>query len=291
MLDQALTHGYADLADVRLHYVTAGSGPLVVLLHGFPEFWYSWRHQIAPLVEAGFQVVAPDMRGYNLSSKPGRVRDYTIAALVNDVEQLIRFFGVEKAHVVGHDWGGVVAWSVAIARPAVVDRLVIMNAPHLRLFAEALSHNLRQWMRSTYMLFFQVPGIPEAAFRANEYAAIEQAFRGMAVNKQRFSDADIAAYKEAAAQPGALTGMLHYYRALARYGSEGLFAGTGMQVHVPTLVVWGEQDQALGKELNIGLERFVPDLRITYVPHCSHWVQQDCPEDVNQALVPFLVGQ
>jgi epoxide hydrolase 4 len=295
------THHYTRVNGIRMHYVQAGSGPtLVVLLHGFPECWWSWRHQlalalpghpaggtdgpIAPFAER-FTLVAPDLRGYNETDKPDW--GYELDVLVSDVVELIGQLGHDRAVVVGHDWGGAIAWALAITYPQRVERLIVMNAPHLAKFSEALAGNWRQMLRSWYMLFFQLPFLPEAALRANNYEAIERAFRDMAIDKSRFTDEDISIFKSAMAQPGALTAALNYYRAM-RQGSRGMFRSTGMRVAAPTLLVWGEADTALGKELTYGTERFVPDLLIRYIPNCSHWIQQEQPELVNQYILEFL---
>lgn len=256
----------------------------MVLLHGFPEFWYSWRHQIQVLAEH-FTVVAPDMRGYNDSEKPTRIRDYVVGNLVEDVVQLIRSFGEEKAIVAGHDWGAAVAWSVALQRPEFVDKLIILNVPHPRIFVQHLLTNREQRLRSWYMGFFQLPWLPEAALRADNYAFIRAAFRGIAVHKDQFADEVIEQYKEAAAKPGALTSAINYYRAL-RYAS--VTVTSDPIIYMPTLVVWGEQDTALGKELNDDLPHYVPDLTLRFIPDASHWVQQDRPDLVNQYMLEFL---
>jgi pimeloyl-ACP methyl ester carboxylesterase len=269
-----------------MHYVQAGTGErLLVLLHGFPEFWWSWRYQI-PELSRHFTVAAPDMRGYGETDKP--TWGYDLDVLVNDVVSLIHELGHTRAIVAGHDWGGNIAWSLAIAYPQRVERLIALNAPHPALIARALGRNWRQMLRSWYILFFQLPLLPEALIRANDYRSIERAFRGMAVDKSRFDDKVIARFKAALAQPGALTAAINYYRALVQRGACGMFHGTGMRIQAPTLVIWGEQDFALGKELTYGTEHFVPDLRIRYLPNCSHWVQQDCPSEVNSAIQGFL---
>lgn len=270
---------------IRMHYVTQGRGDLVLLLHGFPEFWYSWRHQI-PVLTQHFHVVAPDLRGYNLTEKPAGVGSYRLETLVNDVVDLIHVLGYERAILIGHDWGGMVAWMTAIRRPDVVQRLIVLNIPH----PEAMRRGLRtprQLLRSWYIFFFQLPWLPEAALSAFGYQAIEQSLRGMAIRKDSFSEADIAAYKEAAARPGALTAMINWYRASGRDLSL-LRPGQPPQVQAPTLMIWGEDDAALGKELTYGAEAWVPDLRVHYIPNCSHWVQQEQPQLVNRLILEFL---
>lgn len=281
----SLAHEYLYINGIRFHYVRQGNGKrLVLLLHGFPEFWYAWRKQIGPLAEH-FTVVAPDLRGYNLSDKPKW--GYTIDVLVQDVIGFIRELGFEKAIVVGHDWGGAIAWATAISAPHRVERLIILNAPHPTIFREQLRTNRAQQRRSWYFGLFQLPLIPEAIFRANDYAAVEQIFRGAAIDKSAFSDEDIAAYKAALAQTGALTAALNYYRAASRSGIGDTW--NNGQVTMPTLVIWGEDDIALGKELTYETGRFVPDLRTVYIPNCSHWVQHERPAEVNRAMLDFLV--
>lgn len=289
---QDFEHLYVQLDGIRMHYVQAGHGPkLLVLLHGFPECWWSWRYQLRlfgddPALAAQFTVVAPDMRGYNETDRPSW--GYELDVLTQDIISLIRALGHTRAVVAGHDWGGNIAWSLAIARPDVVERLIALNIPHPALFTEGVRRNWRQMLRSWYILFFQLPFLPEAAIRRNDYALIEQVLRGTAVDASTFSDQDIAIYKRSIAQPGAVTAALNYYRVLVQQGSRNMFRGTGMRVSVPTLLLWGEADTALGKELTYGTERFVPNLRIQYIPNCSHWVQQERPNEVNAAMLEFL---
>ena len=283
-----LEHVNVTANGINLHCVTRGEGDMVILIHGFPEFWYSWRHQI-PSLARRFKVVAPDMRGYNLSDKPEGVEAYSISNLTSDVRGLITNFGYEKAHVVSHDWGGAVAWMFSIMYPDSLDKLVVMNAPHPAVFMRNLRSNPRQVMRSWYMFFFQIPGLPELAIRSFDYAALKQFFRGWAIRKDAFSDEDIEQLVKAASQPGALTGGINYYRAMMRNlgKSSGL---TGFpKINRPTLLIWAENDRALGKELTYGLERYFSDgLTIRYIPNCSHWVQQEQPLLVNELLDEFL---
>lgn len=286
MHPEAFDHRYIQVNGIRMHYVRAGAGErLVVLLHGFPEFWWSWRYQIRAL-SRHFTVVAPDLRGYGESDKPRW--GYELDVLVNDIVSLIHELGHTRAIVAGHDWGGAIAWSLAIAYPQRVERLIALNIPHPALMARALGRNWHQILRSWYILFFQLPLLPEALIRANNFLSVERAFRGMAVDKSRFSDETIGHFKVALAQPGALTAALNYYRALLQQGARGMFHGSGMRVQVPTLMIWGERDFALGKELTYGTERFVPNLRVRYLPNCSHWVQQERPGEVNRFMLDFL---
>ena len=235
-----LREGYAEVGDVSLHYVEAGDsdGPLVVLLHGFPEFWYGWRQQIAPLVEAGFRVVAPDLRGYNLSSKPGGFRDYTADKLAADVRGLIRELGAESAMVVGHDWGGTVAWTLAMNHPEVVDRLAILNAAHPRKLNEGL-RNPRQLLRSWYFFFFQFPKWPEHHARARNWRFFKRFLRDA---RPQNTPEELDRYVDAWSQPGAATAMIDYYRAAVRLGS----TQEVRPISAPTLVIWGQRDRYLG---------------------------------------------
>ncbi len=287
------SHGTVDVGDVVLHYVAAGpaDGDLVVLLHGFPEFWYSWREQVPALADAGYRVVAPDLRGYNRSEKPDGVAAYDIDALVGDVVGLIAAFDRESAHVVGHDWGGVIAWQVGIDRPDVVERLVVLNAPHPSAYERELRSSLSQVRKSWYAFFFQIPRLPEWAFRRNDFAQLERVFREGPNRRDAFTDDDVERYKRAFARPGAMKAAIDYYRALFRRNLKHTLTGGGVgdqRVDVPTLLLWGLQDGALDPALTEGLDRWVPDLRVERYPDASHWVQFDASERVNEALLEFL---
>lgn len=278
------SHRQAIVNGIRLHWVEQGSGPLVVLLHGFPEFWYSWRHQI-PFLAERFRVIAPDMRGYNLSEKPPT--GYDLDTLTDDVLALIHEAGEERAAIVGHDWGGGVAWAFAIRHPQATRKLAILNAPHPLRFMEEARSNPRQLLRSSYMLFFQLPWLPELLLGANRAWLIARGLRRSAVVEGAFSEEDVERYREAASQPGALTAALNYYRGALRTRSRLQELPNEGAVSAPTLVLWGEQDQALGTALAEGLERWVPDLRVVFLD-CGHWTQQERPEEVNRLLADFL---
>jgi pimeloyl-ACP methyl ester carboxylesterase len=283
-------HEYTHVNNLRMHYVTAGEGPLMIMLHGFPEFWYSWRHQIPAMAER-FRVVAPDMRGYNQTEKPAGVGNYRLSALMEDVRGLINALGESSAVIVAHDWGGGVAWPFAAYYPDMVDRLIILNCPPPAVLMRHLMRNRTQLRRSYYMFLFQLPIVPEAFMRARNYEIIERAFRGWAIDKSAFSDRDIVMFKEAAAKPGALTGGINYYRAAFRQflSSQRRQGGEGPKVSCRTLVIWGEEDKALGKELTYDFHYEVEGpLEIKYIPACSHWVQQERPELVNSYMSEFL---
>jgi pimeloyl-ACP methyl ester carboxylesterase len=278
--------GYAELGEVRLHYVEAGEGPLVLLLHGFPEFWFSWRFQIPALAASGFRVVAPDMRGYNLSSRPPGVAAYEIDRLAADVRDLIHERGAESALLAGHDWGAAVAWSTAMQHPGVVERLAILNVPHPRRLLRALRRP-RQLVKSWYIFFFQLPWLPERLARAGRWRAFRYGFEHDA-RPGAFTPQDIDRYVEAWSQPGATTTMINYYRAAFRQSPRRAEARI-RTVGAPTLVIWGERDRYLGAELAEPDRADVPNLeRVVRLPNASHWVHHDEPERVTQLLVDFF---
>jgi len=286
-------HDSVQTNGVRLHVVTAGpgDGPLAVLLHGFPEFWYSWRHQIPALAEAGYRVVAPDMRGYNCSEKPSGVDAYHVDELVADVAGLVRAFDRESAHIVGHDWGGLVAWQTAIDRPGVVDRLAVLNAPHPSAYERALRSNPAQLGKSWYVGFFQLPKLPEWGLGARNFEALDRMLGDGTVRPDAFSETDIKRYKTAFGRPGARTAGLNYYRSLARRTAKLTLTKGGvgdLPVRAPTLLVWGEQDVALDVSLTEDLAQWVPDIRVERLADASHWVQFDAPQRVTELLVDHL---
>ena len=281
-----LAHRYADLGDVRLHYVEVGEGPLVLLLHGFPQFWYQWRHQIPALVEAGFRVVAPDMRGYNLSDKPLGVGAYRVELLARDVERLIRTCGEGTADVVGHDWGAIAAWVAAMRHPERVEKLAILNVPHPARSLDGLLSPM-QLLRSSYVFFFQIPRLPEKVIRAGDFALLRSVFRRDPVRPGAFTAEDIERYAGAMAQPGALTATLNYYRALLRYPGES--RALLKRVEAPVLVIWGERDRSLSRRLAEPPRLWVPNLlRVERLREASHWVAEDRPREVNTLLLDFL---
>ncbi len=318
-----ISHQYADVNGVHLHYARAGHGPLIVFLHGFPEFWYEWKDQLAEF-GSDHTAVAPDMRGYNLSSKPAELSAYQMPALVEDVRALaaeeLKTAGGSRFTLVAHDWGGVVAWVFAAVHPEMVDKLVIVNAPHPTVFARELRENPAQQKASAYMLMFRSPEA-EANLSADSFAALKRAVLGSSVTAE-----DTAAYVDAWSQPGALTGGLNYYRASgigppnpgadmpnpganapnpgARAPNPGARApnpaphtpnpdaGTGtpppLMVKVPTLVIWGEKDTALLTGNLTGLDAYVPQLTVRRIPDATHWVVRERPAEVNRLIRTFL---
>ena len=273
---------------IRFHVVTAGTkGPLVILLHGFPQFWYAWRRQI-PALAKKFRVVVPDLRGYGETDKPRGVSAYTLPTLSKDVAELIRAMGETKAHVVGHDWGGAIAWDLATRYPQVVDRLVVLNAPHPKPFLRHLLTNPRQIARSWYMFFFQLPWLPERKLLADGARAMRSVFRTH--DGKTFEADELREFRAAAQKPGAMTASLNYYRAAFRRPfAAGAIGAAQRKITSPTLLIWGEDDIALGKELTYGMEGlFAGPFRVEYIRQCSHWVMEERPEQVNKLLVSFL---
>jgi pimeloyl-ACP methyl ester carboxylesterase len=287
-VDVPVTHHYAAVNGMRMHYVQAGSGgDVVVCLHGFPEFWWSWRHQLAAL-QGRATVIAPDLRGYGASGSPRH--GYQPDGLVQDVVGLIDALGVDRVTLVGHDWGGVLAWWTAITHPWRVARLAVLAAPHPARFPPFGRVSWSQWRRSWYIGLFQLPWLAERALRASHWGAIERSLAPLRQAPGRFGPRDTERVVQEIARPGALSAALAYYRAAAQVGPRGMFRGTGLRVSAPTLVLWGAEDPYLGIELTRGLEPFVDDLSLEVIPGCSHWIQQDAPELVNARLTALLDG-
>jgi pimeloyl-ACP methyl ester carboxylesterase len=279
-----LREGYADLGDQQLHYVEAGEGPLLLLLHGFPEFWYAWREQMAPLAAAGFRVVAPDTRGYNLSSRPKEVAAYQTGLLADDIRDLVHERGAESASLVGHDWGGSIAWATAMAHPDVVERLAILNAAHPRTLSQGL-HHPDQLRRSWYFFFFDLPELPEAVVHANQWHFFRHFLRDA---DPAITPEDTERYIAAWSRPGAATGMINYYRASVRTPPQEAEAAI-RPIQAPTLVIWGDRDRYLGAELAEPEHDDVPHLdRVERIPDASHWVHHDAADRVTRLLVEFF---
>ena len=290
-----LKDGYVKVNGVRIHYVTAGKGPVILFLHGFPEFWYAWKNQLAEFGK-DHQAIAPDLRGYNLSDKPGELDAYRMANLVEDIRALADHFSHHKKFVlVGHDWGGAVAWSFAIAHPDYLRKLVIVNAPHPGVFARLLASDPAQQKASHYMLMFRGEQA-EKTLSDNNYALLVNIVLGAGLKSGVITEEDKQAYIKAWSQPGALTGGLNYYRAnrvgppSADAPSTGNFAAdpSALTVKVPTLVIWGEKDTALLTGNLEGLDKFVNPLTIRRIADGSHWVIHEKPAEVNGYIHDFI---
>lgn len=265
----------------------AGEGDAVALcLHGFPECRYSWRFQLPALAAAGWRAVAPDLRGYGDSSRPEGRDAYRMKHLVADAAALFDACGARRRLLIGHDWGALIAWSFAMRRTRPLDGLVVMNVPHPAVFRHVLRHSWAQRRRSWYVAFFQLPWLPEALLTAGRARAVAQSFRGMAVNKSAFPPDVLERYRRNALLPGAMTAMINYYRAnLAGLSND---AAPSPMIETPTLMIWGEEDAALGLELTEGYGPYVADFTLERLPGVSHWVQQEAPEAVNTRLLAWL---
>jgi epoxide hydrolase 4 len=281
-------HHYFETNGIRLHVVQAGpkSGIPVLLLHGFPEFWYGWRKQVPALTEAGFRVIIPDQRGYNLSDKPEGIKSYRVEVLVKDVLGLIDSLEYEKVNLVGHDWGAIVTWMTAYQHPERLQRLGILNVPHPLVMRRFVTRDFEQMRRSWYAFFFQLPWLPEMGMRADNWRGAVQALRGSG-KIHTFTNEDILKYKEAWSQPGAMTAMINWYRAV-RYQTQ---LPTEMQIKVPTLMMWGVKDVALTHRMARPSIDHCEDGKLIFFPDATHWVQHDAAEEVNHYLIDFLLDQ
>lgn len=280
-------HGYAHSNGIQLHYVTQGSGDLVLLLHGFPEFWYSWRHQI-PALANRFRVVVPDLRGYNDSDKPST--GYDLATLTDDMRGLAAHFGTDPVAVVAHDWGGAIAWHWAQHFPNEIRRLAVLNSPHPACFRRELLSNIEQLRRSWYMFAFQVPFLPEWILQRNLGDWVRRVFQETSVRKGAFTSQDLKHYQEALEKPGSLTAAINYYRQVLHFNTlRGLFLEPMRQILAPTMLIWGEDDFALSRSLTEDMDPlFTQPLRREFIPECGHWSQQEAPQTVNRLLLDFL---
>ena len=285
-----ISHQRVQANGLQFHVASCGDGDrLALCLHGFPESWYSWRYQLPLLARLGYRAWAPDLRGYGESDRPVGIPAYAVERLMDDVAGLIDAARPQSTILLAHDWGAIIAWFFAMRRCRPLERLVIMNVPHPAVMRRAL-RTPRQLLRSWYVFFFQIPRLPEALFRARNYQAIADAFRNMAVDKRRFPAEVLDVYRRNAAHPGALTAMINYYRAAVRGGAARQGALGFPTIETPTLMIWGEEDRALGKETTYGTDAFVPHLTLRYLPGVSHWVQQEAPEIVNAMLEAWLSG-
>ena len=271
---------------------TCGDGErLALCLHGFPELAFSWRHQLPLLARLGYRAWAPNLRGYGRTSRPPAVADYALPHLVADAAGLIDAAGARSALLVGHDWGGAVAWHTALRHPERVERLAVLNMPHPACFLEGL-RSWRQRLRSWYIAAFRVPWLPERMLAAGHGWLAAEALAASASDRSRFPPEVLRVYRDAAARPGAMRAMINYYRALPLAGPPPeAAAALRERIDIPTLMIWGEDDFALGRELLRGTDEFVTDLVIRTLPGISHWVQQEAPETVNALLEAWLTGR
>jgi pimeloyl-ACP methyl ester carboxylesterase len=289
-----MEHHYADLDGIRLHYVDAGEGPLMLFVHGFPEFWYAWKNQLEEF-SRDHHAVAPDMRGHNLSDKPADVKAYRPKHLVADLRNLIDHLGGRPCIVVAHDWGGAAAWNLAAAHPDYIEKLVIINSPHPVTFARELRDNPAQIEASRYMLLLR-QARAERLMSENNYARLAGMLSKLTTNQAWLTEEELDCYREAWAQPGAVDCSLNYYRASPLHpatpeepGAAGLnLDPAAFTVRVPTLVIWGERDTALLPGLLDGLDQVVTDLTVKRIPDGSHWVIHEHPDEVNRLIREFI---
>ena len=270
---------------IELHVAQTGpsDGPLALLLHGFPETWLAWQSQIANLVDMGFRVWLPDQRGYNTSDKPHGVSAYRMESLCADIAGLIAASGRARVTLMGHDWGGLVAWTLAATQPHAIERVVIVNAPHISAMHEALRSNLSQIARSWYAAFFQVPRLPAYLLRLGDYRALRLTLK--ATSRPGTFDRLMPDYVDAWRQPGALTAMLNWYRALTREQ----FTSTAEKVRVPLLLLWGAKDFALTRAVAEDSMRYCENGRLSYIESAGHWVLHEAPDQVNERIAEFLL--
>jgi pimeloyl-ACP methyl ester carboxylesterase len=293
-----VSHRFADLDECRLHYVTRGEGEPILFLHGFPQFWFLWRNQLADLGN-DHAVYAADLRGYNLSCKPSDLEAYRMRHLLTDVRGLIEELEIAPVTLIGHDWGGIVSWALALKYPELLERLVIIDAPPPFTWNRDLRESPKQRDAVNYMVELSKPAPePEQMLSANGFSMMDEIMRRIGGRRARLTDAELAVYREAWDQPGALTGGLNYYRA-ARMGEQVAAGGVpeeymtkinSQTVSVPTMVIWGENDAVLLPTLTRGLTEWVPDLRVEIVPGAGHWVPYEQPDEVNRLIREFVDG-
>ena len=288
--DEGLQNEFVNVNGIRMHYVTMGKGPLIVFLHGFPEFWYSWRHQI-PFFSKHFKVAVPDMRGFGETERPTEVDEYRIEKLVTDIVELVHSLGQENATVVGHDWGGIIAWSIGMMAPDIVENLIIMNAPHPGVFQRNAFRNYEQMQKSWYMFFFLLQNVPERVLSRNNFELLKRLFEISIKRKKKFTQRDIEGYVSSWSKEGGITGGINYYRSNLNTEFWGNLDESipFPRIKSPTLQIWAEEDLFLGKELTEGTNEFVDALfSLKIIPNCGHWIQQEAPEEVNQIIEEFL---
>jgi pimeloyl-ACP methyl ester carboxylesterase len=260
---------------------------LAICLHGFPEHSFSWRYQLPMLAELGYEAWAPNLRGYGKSSRPPSVEDYAMSNLMEDIGCLIDAANHKEVVLIAHDWGAVIAWQFAIHKIRPLTKLIICNVPHPGPMKKALKKGWAQWKKSWYIFFFQIPGLPEKLLGKNNAQGVCDAIYNSAVLKDKFPDEVLDVYRRNANQPGALTAMVNYYRALLRNPGDAKNQDIPL-IEVPTLMIWGEEDVALTKETTIGTQEYVKEFTIRYLPNISHWVQQEAPLEVNEMMSAFL---
>jgi pimeloyl-ACP methyl ester carboxylesterase len=286
-MTEGITHEFIEVNGIKLHVARQGKGKkLVVLLHGWPEFWYTWRYQI-PMLAEKFTVVAPDLPGFNLSDKPKEIKDYALDVVASNIAALVTKLGFDKAFIVGHDWGGAVAWAFSSLYPELTEKLVVLNCPHPTEMKKSFKKNPSQLLKSWYMFMHNIPVLPELLYKYTLPYFFRTFVKGWMYNKENFTEEDLNEFVKAFRQPGALTGSLNYYRTILHVRPKSIIFKHKTQS--PTLMIWGEGDQALGKELTYNTQHYIHStFEVKYITKCSHWTQNDCPDEVNQYLRNFL---
>jgi len=277
---------------ITLHTALAGpeDGELLIFLHGFPEFWYCWHNQIEFFAERGFRVVVPDQRGYNLSTKPSGISSYRVGSIARDILGLIEALGRKKAHIVGHDWGGVTTWQLGHRHPNWVEKLAVLNCPHPGVMRKNLFSSWEQRKKSWYIFYYQLPWLPEWTLSHNGW---EYTKKALAYTSQRgtFTEEVLSRYVEAWSQPGAITGMVNWYRAgllLTLFNPLGKRNRAPRKIDVPTLLLWGVKDRFLGKEMAQPSIDRCANGQLIFLEEASHWLQHEEPGKVNRLLLDFL---
>ncbi|MGH2462567.1 MAG: alpha/beta fold hydrolase [Candidatus Limnocylindria bacterium] len=275
---------FVEANGIRFHCKVDGEGPLVLLLHGFPQFWYQYRHLLPALAAAGYRAVAPDMRGFGDTSRPTRIDDYQLRILGDDVAALINAFGERKAHVMGHDWGGIVASEAALSHPECVDRLILVNGPPALVLARGIRHDWGQRLRSSYVAIFRIPRLPEWWLTSGHGRTLTYL-----LSDGEFTPEDVAVYRDAICRPGVAWAGLAYYRSIARTIRDDARRLRGKTIASPTLLLWGERDRALGRKLAEKLDRdFREPVRKVFFPDVAHWIIEDRPDEVARLVIEFL---
>lgn len=259
--------------------------PVIVFLHGFPEFSYGWKNQIPFFLNKGYRVIVPDQRGYNLSDKPANVSAYKTDQLVKDIIELIKLSGSGKVYLVGHDWGAAIAWRMAIQFPELIYKLVIINVPHPMVMKETLKKNPRQMLKSWYIAFFQIPLLPEKLLSAFQYKFLSQMLLRSSA-KGIFTPEEIEKYKKAWKRKGALKGMINWYRAALRFDRSS--SQTDQKVKIPTLIQWGVQDLALVEDMAKGSLKYCEKGSLKIYPDATHWIHHEKIEEVNRSIYEFI---
>ncbi|GFR61385.1 epoxide hydrolase 4-like [Elysia marginata] len=273
-------HGYLHLEDLRIHYVASGpeDKPLMLFLHGFPEFWFSWRHQIKEF-QKDYRVVAVDMRGYGDSDKPKGLQSYAFKTLIKDVKQMVAALGYKSCVLMAHDWGGIIAWAVARIYPEVVEKLIILNSPPANVFMNLLHNDQAQKKKSWYIFFFQTPWLPEIFIKSNDFAVLKRIIQE---KEGEVSDA----YRYVYSQSGALTASINYYRAV--FQQVGDKVQHDLNYSMPVLLLWGVEDTAIDLSNPKTIEKANPAITVKYIEEAGHFVHQDAPETVNKLIREWL---